>query len=804
VSKPDTCIGCPLYDSPHAPEIVWGEGPQPAQLLIVGEAPGAEEQATLRPFVGGAGRVLSVQLRQAGIDRSAAYVTNAVKCRPVVMVNKYGTPQPENRPPTEDELRHCARYLAHELDTVKPNLVLALGNTPLYVLTGRTKISQQRGVPLAAPRADGTIQKVFATIHPAAIMRDQEMWPVVIHDLVRAKAETASPTIHRVEVQLVTDADPLVAGANLLERARRTGVVNIDIETTGTSGGLAGALDPRTNIIVCAAAATGPDLGESYRWTPEAAGVFRALLADPHIEKEGQNSEQFDWEVFIAKGYLVNGRTFDTMQAAHLLNSSLPKDLGFLMTLYTDMEYHKNEARKNLYLYNAKDAVGARRIGIEQRQELRYYGLEELYYNIVQPVQRPLRQMTRVGWRKDTRRAAMYSLLLTRKSEEYTQKLIGVFGPALNLDSPQQLMSILYDKLGLPVQYTKDQKTRQMRPTANKEALDNLAELTQDPIFQLIHRRRSLDKARETFIEVYEDDEGFVHPEFGTSTAANGRLNSWNPNGQNIPLEYRDIYIPDSPAHVLIGADWKQVEWACAMVLSGDDTGLRLLAEGADNHTITAAECYGISTDEVLRLDREHGGTHGSPRFATKFIVYGLGYGRGAKDIAKQLNRPVSWVEQFMARFFRKYPTYALWRAWCEKQVELNACLINPWGRRRWWYTKQITEMYNFLPSSTPADMMMQAIKYTDIELPREARLWATIHDDLTICAPKDVAREAYHCLRDNMRRVWRAVRDASQYPKTVDKYFPDGWFCDVDIHIGANWKECKKGNKDLERSLLG
>lgn len=807
-NKPPQCMGCPLYDSPYARDMVWGEGPtQGVKIMIVGEAPGEDEQRLLRPFIGGSGRILNVQLRQAGIDRRDVYVTNVVKCRPVAVVSNGRL---ENRKPSEDEIRHCTRYLAQELDTVRPNVVLALGETPLYALTGRSRIGQQRGVPLSAPRGDGRVQKILATYHPAYIMRSQEMWPIAVHDMSKAQREGETAEIVRAEVRLVRDAKPEVEGLDLLNRARTLSIVNIDIETMGYGRGYEGALDPKRSQLVCWGAATGPDLGECYHYNPASATLLRTLLEDPAIEKEGQNSEQFDW-VYLegttppdGRGpFRVVGRTFDTMQAAHLLNSSLPKDLGFLMTLYTDMEYHKNEARKDLFGYNAKDTVGARRIGIEQREELRYYDMEYLYYNIVQPVQRPLRRMTRVGWKKDVRRAAGYSILFTQKAEEYLRKLRAVFGEDINFDSPKQLMNILYTKLDLPVQYVKDPRTKELKPTCNAAALDKLAEITDDPIFSIIHKMRSVNKARETFIDVEEDENGYVHPEFGTSTAANGRLNSWSPNGQNIPLDYRDIYIPDSPEHVLIAADWSQVEWAAAMAITGDPVGLELISTGADGHTITAAECFGYTVDQVRELDAKHSGTWGSPRFEAKFIVYGLGYGRGAKDIAKQLKREVQWVEGFIRRFASKYKVYWKARDEWERFVAKNAYLRNPWGRRRWWFSRQVTEMYNFLPSSIPADMMMQVIPACEADLPKGARLWATIHDDLTICAPKDVAREAFHCLRTHMCRTWDTVVEASNFPDVVKQYYPNGWYVKTDVHIGNTWKECKKGNKDLERSLL-
>src|SRR5215510_8059169 len=113
-----TCVGCPLL---QAPGPVMGEGPSDAKILIVGEAPGEEEARSGRPFIGGAGRVLSRMLHQAGLQRQECYVTNVVKCRP-----------PGNRTPTDEEIRSCAAILTQEVVAVRPNLVLGVGATPLY------------------------------------------------------------------------------------------------------------------------------------------------------------------------------------------------------------------------------------------------------------------------------------------------------------------------------------------------------------------------------------------------------------------------------------------------------------------------------------------------------------------------------------------------------------------------------------------------------------------------------------------------------------------------------------------------
>jgi DNA polymerase I-like protein with 3'-5' exonuclease and polymerase domains len=238
------------------------------------------------------------------------------------------------------------------------------------------------------------------------------------------------------------------------------------------------------------------------------------------------------------------------------------------------------------------------------------------------------------------------------------------------------------------------------------------------------------------------------------------------------------------------------------MVLSGEPFGLSVLASGADNHTITAAECFNLSQEEVLRLDKKFSGGHGSPRFETKFIVYGLGYGRGATDIAKQLGRDIAWVEQFIARFRNRLPVYWRWRTNLESHVAKNSYLANPFGRRRWWYTRQVTEMYNFPPSSTAADMMYRILPILERQLPKHASLRLTVHDSVLVHAAKDVAREAARCILDVMQSTWDNIVDHSDNPSEVRKHYPGGWYCPADVHAGLNWRSCKKGDQELEKEL--
>jgi DNA polymerase-1 len=419
----------------------------------------------------------------------------------------------------------------------------------------------------------------------------------------------------------------------------------------------------------------------------------------------------------------------------------------------------------------------------------------DLYYKHVLPVHRPLRNMTKRGVKIDEDRAARWSILLEQNADRLEKTLKeGLGDPFLNMNSAPQMMDLLYNKLGLPVQYLQDKK-KGRRPTANAEAIEALALLApENKILMSIVDIRHLRKMKSTYI-----DEallrGRLHPRFGVSKAANGRFNGWSPNAQNVPEEMRDIWIPDSPEHVLISADSSQIEWRVAMVLSGDPVGLELLASGVDNHRAIAAETLGIPYDDVTAAQRH----------MSKFIVYGLGYGRGAPSIAEGHGFELAATERFIRNFFNRFQVFNIWRNELPAQVQREHFLANPFKRRRWWYTREITEIYNFPASSTAADMMYEEVIAMENQLPEGATLRLTVHDEVVVNCPKDIVQQTIECMRTLMQMPQPLVEAASRSPEVVKKYYPNGWFCPADVHIGSNWKMCKsKDPQDVvERTKL-
>lgn len=802
MEKPKSCMLCPLYASKEG--IVWGEGPKDAKVMYIAEAPGEDEGVTKRPFSGGAGRVLNGLLAHAHVRREDVFITNVIRCRPTAMG---AAGRLVNRAPTDEEIRACAPLLLQELEDVNPNVIVALGNVPMHVLTDIPKkrgIQVCRSVPTEGPKrrvrseTEPERYKVIGTIHPAGVMRQQHLWPLVVYDLVRAQAQGQFPEIIRRPWKRIIHAYLPDVGDALMRRIRTPRVHGWsyyfhDLETTG-------GIDPRTNAIRCVGVAAEPDEVFCFDRTPDVERFVAELHADQSLLTVGQNSEAFDIPFQEAKGYVFNGPTYDTLIGFHQLNSALPKDLASLGASSTDELFWKDDTMYKsgedaLHVGCCKDVHATGMAFHDQIIEMEQIpGQIELYFDHIMPLQPVLRNMTKRGLRKDIRAAAGWHIILNRKADELEIRLKKALGDTtFNVDSPSQLMDLLYNRMKLPIQYKQDHK-RGMRPTVDADALDNLALLTNNPIFTLVRSIRTLRKWDSTFVRCPQDEHGIVHPHFGSAKASTGRLNSYDPNFQNWPLEVREIIVADDADHILISKDWKGIEWRIAMTLSGARRGLEALVAGRDPHKDTWANNFNIAYDEVT----------GAMKFEAKTINYGLLYGRSNDSVAAgrpghpESAMPIDRVNAYVAGLHSQLPEYFEYRTYIERFVMRNHYFETGWKRRRYWYTRQqLPEAFNYPMQGNAAHMMYEALVELEAQLPKGATLRASVHDECLVGSHVDVAAQAEECMKDVMEKHHHRIEEASLYPNVVKQYFPQGWYCPTDGHVGVNWRACKDDSKE-------
>ena len=174
LNKIDDILHCPRCDLKLSrTHVVVGSGPLDAKIMLIGEAPGRNEDKKGEPFVGSAGRLLNELLEKGGIERKDVYITNVVKCRP-----------PENRTPRPDEIAACHPYLQKQLEAISPKGIILLGKTSAEAILGRkVDLGKEHGTVV---KKDGT--RYLITYHPAAMIYKRTLKDTMIEDLKKARA----------------------------------------------------------------------------------------------------------------------------------------------------------------------------------------------------------------------------------------------------------------------------------------------------------------------------------------------------------------------------------------------------------------------------------------------------------------------------------------------------------------------------------------------------------------------------------------------------------------------------------------
>lgn len=302
-------------------------------IALVGEAPGGDEVIAGRPFVGASGRLLNTALRMAGVDRRACLVTN---------VFHEQAPGNDVQPWVMDPARWgpaCARL--HELlRKHRPNVIVALGATAARALLGKPgRIAAMRGNVYASPAG-----KVLVTYHPAAVLRAYHLLPLLVRDLAKARRESATPELHVPQLRVLIEPTVEEVERECARMAEARRLVVVDIETSFGMIDCVGLSD-RPDWAMCVPFEAD---GDSYWEDPEhefrAWRAIERVLADPHVPIAGQNL-LYDMQWLAARGIAVRGYTHDTRLAHAALWPQLPKDLGSMASLHTNLPAFKHLGR---------------------------------------------------------------------------------------------------------------------------------------------------------------------------------------------------------------------------------------------------------------------------------------------------------------------------------------------------------------------------------------------------------------------------------------------------------------------------
>ncbi|MEO7158329.1 MAG: DNA polymerase I [Vicinamibacterales bacterium] len=530
----------------------------------------------------------------------------------------------------------------------------------------------------------------------------------------------------------------------------------------------------------------------------EALALLAPLLTDPTIEKTGHDLKA-DLIVLGRLGVdVVNPNGFDTMLASYLVDANRSsqalepialEQLGYKALSEDDVRGKGVKAVpfaqvpvESVLDYAGERADLALQLSERLKPVLINDQLESVYRELELPLVPILAAIERSGVRVDVRSLASQSVLLDREMTDLSRRIFSQSGGEFNIGSPKQLAEILFDKLKLPV----IKRTGTSRaPSTAVEVLEELA--AQHDICRSILDWRGLSKLKGTYIDalpmLVNPETGRVHTQISQAVAATGRLSSSDPNLQNIPIrteigrEIRKAFIAD-PGHVLISADYSQIELRVLAHMSGDETLTAAFARGDDIHDQTALKVFG--PDSLLD-------PHELRRRA-KIVNYALLYGKTAFTLAKDIGVTQQAAQQFIDAYFAGFPRV---RAFIDRTLEdAQACgyVKTMAGRRR--PVPELTSRnfqiragaeriaVNMPIQGTAADILKRAMIDVDAALAKshpKARMILTVHDELLFEALKEEADDVAAVVIEKMSNA-------------VKLNVP----LDVDAGIGENWTEAK------------
>jgi DNA polymerase-1 len=528
----------------------------------------------------------------------------------------------------------------------------------------------------------------------------------------------------------------------------------------------------------------------------EALELLKPLFEDATIEKSGHDLK-FDTIVLAHQGITLAGLGLDTMLASYLLDSTRSghplegtalEHLGYKALSDEDVCGRgakaislADVAPEATLTYAGERADLTLQLADRLMPMLAAEGLDAVYRVLERPLIPVLAAIERAGVRVDAAALAAQSHHVERELAIRSDQIFQGAGEPFNINSPQQLSRILFDKLQLPT-LKRNAKTRTASTAV--EVLEELALVHDLP--RLILEWRALQKLKGTYIDalpqLVNPETGRVHTCFNQAVAATGRLSSSDPNLQNIPIrtelgrEIRRAFIAE-PGYLLISADYSQIEFRVLAHLTNDPVLVEAFRQGADFHEQTALKIFGANSGRDAH----------DLRSTAKMVNYALLYGKTAFTLSKDIGVTQQVAQEFIDAYFAGFPSV---RAFIDRTLEdarTTGVVRTMFGRRR--LMPELTsrngqiraaaerQAVNLPIQGTAADILKRAMidVHAALAAVPGARMILTVHDELLFEVPEAQAAEIAELVRDRMQEATRL-----SVPLTVD------------VGIGANWKEAK------------
>jgi DNA polymerase-1 len=429
-------------------------------------------------------------------------------------------------------------------------------------------------------------------------------------------------------------------------------------------------------------------------------------------------------------------------------------------------------------LAEAADVTG--RLTTSLRRDVEEQGLASLYEEIDAPLVPVLARMEDVGVKIDTTVLGRMSERLQRESEAKAREIYDRCGLEFNINSPKQLGDVLFNKLALPmpVKYGKGKKI-----STAVDVLEGLAEEHEVP--RLVLEYRQLTKLKSTYVDalpaLIRAETGRIHTTFGQTGTATGRLSSANPNLQNIPIrtelgrEIRAAFVAE-PGHVLLAADYSQIELRLLAHFSKDKLLVEAFRRGDDIHTLTASQVFGVPP---LMVTPDH-------RRQAKVVNFGIVYGLSAFGLSQQLGIEPGEAKRFIDAYFEKYAGVRAFIDATLEQARREQKVRTLFGRVRPIpdINSKNTNLRGFAERTavntplqgTAADLIKVAMIRIDDEIRKRglvSRMTLQVHDELVFDVPERETEDMKVLVRQHMEHAYELA-----VPLLVE------------IGVGLNWRD--------------
>ena len=523
---------------------------------------------------------------------------------------------------------------------------------------------------------------------------------------------------------------------------------------------------------------------------------FHVLFSDVSKKWIGQNIK-YDLLILKNHGIELEGEIFDTMLAHYVIDPEGKRGMDQLSAKYLGYEpVHIEELigkkgkqqgnMRDVEIEKVKEYAGEDAditLQLKNRFEplLKEKEVERVFQEVENPLVKVLTNMEFEGVRVDVNFLKEYSKELEKEAKIAEEAVYKTAGVRFNLASPKQLGEVLFDKLMLD---PKAKKTKTGQYATGEDVLQKLAH--QFPIVSDILVFRQLTKLKSTYIdalpELINPKTGRVHTTYAQAVAVTGRLSSNNPNLQNIPVrsdrgkEIRKAFIPRDKDHILISADYSQIELRVVAAISGDPNMCEAFRLGKDIHTATAAKVYGIAEEEVTK----------EMRYKAKSVNFGIIYGQGAFGLADNLGISRTEAKNIIDNYKKEFSGISEYMESTINFAKEKGYVETLMGRKRWLrdinsanFTVRGFAERNAINSpiqGTAADMIKLAMIKVSNAIKKEgfkSKMILQVHDELIFDALRSEAVALKACILENMEN---ALPLPNQVPVIAEAGMGENW----------------------------